>query len=160
MKISHCSLALAFIAVTACFRVAAAPAADAAAPVASGWTQDMESAFKTAAKEKKPVFINFTGSDWCYWCKIADKNIFQTKEWSAFSKKVVCLKVDFPRDGAPDAATMNKRRGFARGFNVRGYPTFVLADAGRAELARFVAGRKDAATFIGEVDAALKRMAK
>jgi hypothetical protein len=55
---------------------------------------------------------------------------------------------------------MNKRRGFARGFNVRGYPTFVLADAGRAELARFVAGRKDAATFIGEVDAALKRMAK
>ena len=129
------------------------------APVKSDgfrWTENIDEAFETAAREKKPVFINFTGSDWCYWCILADKNIFRTKEWADFSGKVVCLKVDFPREGAPDVMTMQKRREFAQKFAVRGYPTFVLADAERRQLARFSAGRKDAATFIGEVAARLK----
>ena len=143
-----------------CSEAVSEPIGKDAAVAASVWTEDIEGAFKTAAEEKKPVFINFTGSDWCYWCKIADRNIFQTGEWAAFSKKVVCLKVDFPRDGAPDVMTMKKRQDFARNFSVRGYPTFVLADAGKKELARFMAGKKDAVTFIGEVGSALKRVSK
>ena len=142
-----------------CSEAVSGPAASKAA-AGSVWTEDIEGAFKAAAEGKKPVFVNFTGSDWCYWCKIADSNIFRTGEWAAFSKKVVCLKVDFPRDGAPDVMTMQKRRDFARKFSVRGYPTFVLADAEKKELARFTAGKKDAAAFIGEVESALENLAK
>ena len=121
------------------------------------WTEDIEAAFKTAAAENKQVFIDFTGSDWCYWCILADKNIFSTSEWEKFSRKMVCLKVDFPKNNRPDAATQLKRKAFAREFNVRGYPTFVLASPERKEIARFSAGRKSAAAFIAEVEKAFPR---
>jgi protein disulfide-isomerase len=154
------AVTLAAVICSGCSEAVSEPVEKNAAVAASAWTEDIGGAFKTASAEKKPVFINFTGSDWCYWCKIADKNIFQTKEWAAFSKKVVCLKVDFPRHGAPDVMTMKKRRDFAEKFSVRGYPTFVLVDAEKKESARFMAGKKDAATFIGEVEAALKDVSR
>jgi protein disulfide-isomerase len=123
---------------------------------ASVWTQDIEEAFSAAKKSKKPVFVDFTGSDWCYWCILADKNIFGTKQWADFAPKMVCLKVDFPKNGRPDAETMAKRFSLAREFNVRGYPTFVLVSPERKEIARFSAGRKSAGEFIAEVEKALK----
>jgi protein-disulfide isomerase-like protein with CxxC motif len=88
---------------------------------------------------------------------LADKNIFSTKEWSDFSSKMVCLKVDFPRKNKPDAAVMAKRFALAKEFGVRGYPTFVLASPERNEIARFSAGKKGASEFISEVKKALPR---
>lgn len=130
--------------------------ASAADKAKSLWTEDIDGAFKTAAKDKKPVFVNFTGSDWCYWCILADKNIFSTGQWEKFSEKMVCLKVDFPKNGRPDAETMSKRFALAKQFGVRGYPTFVLLSPERKELARPRAGRKAASEFIAEIDKALK----
>lgn len=121
------------------------------------WTEDIEAAFKVAAAEKKQVFIDFTGSDWCYWCILADKNIFSTKEWADFSSAMVCLKVDFPKNNRPDAEVAAKRRALAKEFKVRGYPTFVLASPERKQIARFSAGKKGAAEFIAEVKKALPR---
>lgn len=121
------------------------------AAVDSVWTEDIDAAFKTAAEAGKPVFIDFTGSDWCYWCKLAEKNIFSTPEWKAFAADVVCLKVDFPQKNRPDVFTMEKRLKLSSDFGVRGYPTLVLATAERKEIARFSAGRKGAAEFIAEV---------
>ena len=120
------------------------------------WTEDIEAAFSAAAKSKKPVFVDFTGSDWCYWCILADKNIFSTKQWAQFAPKMVCLKVDFPKEGRPDAETMAKRWKLAKEFNVRGYPTFVLVTPERKEIARFSAGRKSADEFIDEIKKVLK----
>ena len=120
------------------------------------WTEDIEAAFSAAAKSKKPVFVDFTGSDWCYWCILADKNIFSTKQWAQFAPKMVCLKVDFPKEGRPDAETMAKRWKLAKEFNVRGYPTFVLVSPERKEIARFSAGRKSADEFIDEIKKVLK----
>ena len=124
--------------------------------VAQLWTEDIDGAFKTAAAEGKSVFIDFTGSDWCYWCILADKNIFSTKQWALFAPKMVCLKVDFPKEGRPDAETMAKRWKLAKEFNVRGYPTFVLVSPERKEIARFSAGRKSADEFIDEIKKVLK----
>jgi len=115
------------------------------------WTDDIDGAFKAAAESGKPVFIDFTGSDWCGWCKLADKNIFSTPAWADFASEVVCLKVDFPNMGRPDANTMSRREQLAKSFGVEGFPTLVLATADRKELARFMAGRKAAAEFIAEV---------
>ena len=115
------------------------------------WTDDIDGAFKAAAESGKPVFIDFTGSDWCGWCKLADKNIFSTPAWSDFADEVVCLKVDFPRNGRPDVMAMARREQLAKAFGVEGFPTLVLATADRKKLAQFSAGRKGAAEFIAEV---------
>ena len=119
------------------------------------WTDDIDGAFKAAAASGKPVFIDFTGSDWCGWCKLADKNIFSTPAWAEFADEVVCLKVDFPRNGRPDVMTMEKREQLAKAFGVEGFPTLFLATADRKVIAQFSAGRKGAAEFISEVRKAL-----
>ena len=133
--------------------------AEAASKAKAVWIEDIDEAFRLAKEQKKQVFVDFTGSDWCYWCILADKNIFTTKEWAEFSGKMVCLKVDFPRQAAkkPSADVQLKRREFAKEFGIRGFPTFVLASPDRREIARFSAGKKMAGEFIEEVKKVLER---
>jgi len=33
------------------------------------WTMDLDAAKKLATDKQLPILLNFTGSDWCYWCK-------------------------------------------------------------------------------------------
>lgn len=76
-------------------------AAFAAAP--KGWTTDYEAALKRAKAEKKYVYVLFTGSDWCGWCKklrsdVLEKNGFQ----KLMKKKIIAVYCDFPqRDPLP-----------------------------------------------------------
>jgi protein disulfide-isomerase len=128
----------------------------AAVAQSSGWLEDIDAAFKTARAENKPVFINFTGSDWCPWCILADKHIFARPEWREFSAKVVSLKVDFPQKNRPKSEVMLKRRELANKYKVGGYPTFVLVSAEGKEITRFVAGKKSAQEFIAEVRKVVK----
>ena len=137
-----CAVSLAALALTGCpsREMADGPAPGAARKAASAevWTDDIDGAFKLSSESGRPVFIDFTGSDWCGWCKLADRNIFSTPEWAEFASEVVCLKVDFPRQGRPDALTMKKREELLKAFGVEGFPTLVLATADRKELARFI----------------------
>ena len=32
------------------------------------WTEDYAEAVNAAVKLKRPIFVDFTGSDWCGWC--------------------------------------------------------------------------------------------
>ena len=40
-----------------------------------GWLVDFEKAKTQAAKEGKPILMEFTGSDWCPPCKALHKNV-------------------------------------------------------------------------------------
>ena len=149
-----CALSLAVLALAGCPSGESAQESGPAARADSRdavWTDDIDGAFRAAADSGKPVFIDFTGSDWCGWCKLADRNIFSTSAWADFADEVICLKVDFPRNGRPDVMTMNRREQLAKAFGVEGFPTLVLATADRKALAQFSAGRKGAKEFIDEV---------
>jgi protein disulfide-isomerase len=148
-----------FLCVLTMLSFAPALYAEAASKAKAVWIEDIDEAFRLAKDQKKQVFVDFTGSDWCYWCILADKNIFTTKEWAEFSGKMVCLKVDFPQQAAkkPSADVQLKRREFAKEFGIRGFPTFVLASPDRREIARFSAGKKRAGEFIEEVKKVLER---
>ncbi|MHC4885723.1 MAG: thioredoxin family protein, partial [Planctomycetota bacterium] len=39
------------------------------------WTMDLEAAQKEAKARKVPLLLNFSGSDWCGWCKIMEENV-------------------------------------------------------------------------------------
>ena len=51
------------------------------------WTMDMDAAKKLAKKKKLPLVLNFTGSDWCGWCKLMEKNVFTKESWRKYAKK-------------------------------------------------------------------------
>ena len=41
------------------------------------WHTDMMKAVDLSIKEKKPLMLFFTGSDWCGWCKKLDKDVYE-----------------------------------------------------------------------------------
>jgi len=96
------------------------------------WVMDFDKAKETARSEGKDLLINFTGSDWCGWCKRLDgevfsKQIFHERTGSQF----VYVFLDFPsgeeaQNKVIDPELNNKLR---EEFDVQGFPTIMLTDA-------------------------------
>ena len=62
------------------------------------WMPNYKKALKKSKKERKPVLIYFTGSDWCGPCKILDRDLFHTEKFKTLSDKdLVLLEVNIPR---------------------------------------------------------------
>ncbi|MCU0405895.1 MAG: thioredoxin family protein, partial [Ignavibacteriaceae bacterium] len=55
------------------------------------WNGNLEKAVEQAKKENKTVLVNFTGSDWCIWCKRLSSEVFQQKEFEEYAKKSLVL---------------------------------------------------------------------
>ena len=88
------------------------------------WHTDVKKAIAISKKENKPMFLFFTGSDWCGWCIRLQKEVFKTPEFTAWAKdKVVLVDLDFPRRTPQDPATQKQNAELQQIFAVQGYPT-------------------------------------
>jgi protein disulfide-isomerase len=93
------------------------------------WMTDFEAAKAAANTQGKPMFLYFTGSDWCPWCKKMDKEILSTPEFQqAMADKIVFVKVDFPRQTKLDKATKEQNDKLAKTFEVTGFPSAIILD--------------------------------
>ncbi len=95
------------------------------------WTMDFDAAKKVAAEKKIPLFLNFTGSDWCGWCKLMDRNVFGKPEWQAYAKENLMLVwIDFPSDKTlvPEQFVA-RNQALQREYGVRGYPTYIILES-------------------------------
>jgi len=100
------------------------------ASAAELWTENAQDAMAQAAKEKKDLLIDFTGSDWCGWCQKLDKEVFSQDAFVAEApKSFVFLKLDFPHNRPLSDETKKQNAEWQQKFSVRGYPTIILADA-------------------------------
>jgi thioredoxin-related protein len=94
------------------------------------WHTDMKEAIKVSNKTKKPLFLFFTGSDWCGWCIRLQKEVFKTKEFAEWAdKNVTLVELDFPRKTAQELSVKQQNAQLAQTFQVRGYPTVWFANA-------------------------------
>lgn len=118
------------------------------------WTMDYQAALELAQEKDKPLLLNFTGSDWCGWCKLMDKNVFAQPEWKEFAKEnVLLVTIDFPQDKSIVPEKYVERNSeLQQKFGVRGYPTYVILDSdGETKLGQLGAGReKTPSSFIEE----------
>ncbi|NOY24179.1 MAG: thioredoxin family protein [Acidobacteria bacterium] len=125
------------------------------------WTQDLVAATEYAKNNDLPIMVMFTGSDWCYWCKLMDKSVFSGNEFFDWAKdNIVLVAIDFPRDKSKvptEFQARNKQLG--REFKVRGVPTYVfLKPDGKTEIGRLSAGKgKTPKSFIQEINQFLKK---
>lgn len=93
------------------------------------WMTNYEAAVNKAKEASLPLFIFFTGSDWCTWCSKLEEEALDTPEFAdAAGKKFVFLKVDFPRETPQDPAIKQQNKQLQAKFNVRSYPTIVIFD--------------------------------
>ncbi|HWL52479.1 MAG TPA: thioredoxin family protein [Chthoniobacteraceae bacterium] len=109
---------------------------------ADEWLTDYKEAVTKAAEEKKPLLINFTGTNWCPPCIQLEKRVFSRKEFKEYAaKNLVLLKLEFPPPGQTELApppaplraaepmTMEKLQEnvlLAEQYRVEGYPTLLL----------------------------------
>ena len=88
------------------------------------WHTDLEKAISISQKEKKPIMLFFTGSDWCGWCIRLQKEVFKKPEFVEWAKSnVVLVEVDFPKVNNQSQETKNQNNLLQQQFGVQGYPT-------------------------------------
>jgi protein disulfide-isomerase len=94
------------------------------------WMHDFEAAKAKAVKEGKPIFINFTGTDWCGWCIKLEKEVFTKKAFQDYAKEnLVLVEVDFPKKKKQTAELKAQNKRLDKEYGVEGYPTLYLLDA-------------------------------
>ena len=107
--------------------------ASAPAPVDGGrWFADYDEAVKIAVAEKKDLLVDFTGSDWCGWCKKLDAEVFKHEAFYAEAEKsYVLVKLDFPRDPEVKALVPNpdRNRELSERYGIEGFPTILLMNS-------------------------------
>ncbi|MBL9194102.1 MAG: thioredoxin family protein [Opitutaceae bacterium] len=91
------------------------------------WQTEVQAAQQQAFLEQKQVFLFFTGSDWCSWCKKFDGEILETPAFRAYAaQRLVLVKLDFPRTFKLPERQVVQNRALARKHRVDGYPTVVV----------------------------------
>jgi len=94
------------------------------------WNDNLEKAVEQARKENKAVLVNFTGSDWCIWCKRLSAEVFQQKEFEEYAKKsLVLVMLDFPKDIQQSQETKEYNNKLAQKYGIQGFPTILLIDS-------------------------------
>lgn len=95
------------------------------------WIQDFAKAKAQAKAEKKHLLVDFTGSDWCIWCKRLDKEVFAEAAFkTAAPKDFVLVKIDFPQDeGLVTAEVKAQNEKLQEQYGIQGFPTVLLMDA-------------------------------
>ena len=124
-----------------------------AGPVVKGWTEDLDLAMKYAARTKRPIVLDFTGSDWCGWCIRLHDEVFSKKAFKDYAdKNLVLVTIDFPRSKKLPAEIKQRNSKLSQKYGVRGFPTIVILDStGKKELGRTGYVRGGPAPFIAGV---------
>ena len=98
------------------------------------WTTDFDKALAAAKADSVPLYVYFTGSSWCIWCKKMDREIHNQ---DAFRQKTVgkmlFVKVDLPAGSQPNART----KALLESYKVQGVPTVLILSSSGEELGRF-----------------------
>jgi thioredoxin-related protein len=91
------------------------------------WLTDYKKAEQEAKTTNKLVLLNFTGSDWCGWCILLDKEVFSKPEFKDYaSKNLILVEVDFPRRKQQSAELRTQNQTLAEHFQIEGFPTIVV----------------------------------
>ncbi|MCO6484162.1 MAG: thioredoxin family protein [Saprospiraceae bacterium] len=89
-----------------------------------GWLVDLDKAYELSRKTGKPIMANFTGSDWCGWCKRLTASVFSKQEFKTWAdKNVILLEVDFPRRFKVPGDIQAQNNSLQQAFQVTGFPT-------------------------------------
>jgi protein disulfide-isomerase len=130
-----------------------------------GWLVNIDEAYAMSQKTGKPILANFTGSDWCGWCKRLTKSVFVHAEFKEWAKKnVVLLELDFPRRKQLPQDIRQQNASLQKAFAVRGYPTIHVFDLDKKDNGEFAISalgktnyKKTVKEFTDDVDAMLAR---
>lgn len=101
------------------------------------WFTNLEEAKLVAADDDLPIFIHFTGSDWCGWCKKLENEVYKKKDFQVYAENnLIMVKIDFPKYTSLPAEIQEYNNNLARAYGITGFPTVVLLNSQGEEIAR------------------------
>src|ERR1039457_3135462 len=108
------------IAILACFSVLQIHAAD------LNWLTDVPKVEAQAKTGNKLVLLDFTGSDWCGWCKKLDAETFSQPDFADYAKKnLVLVQLDYPAHKAQSDDLKKANAALQLKYNIEGFPTLI-----------------------------------
>ena len=100
------------------------------------WALDIEDAKAQAAREKKDLFIYFSGSDWCPWCVLFHRTILSRPAFiTEVPKHFVMVQLDSPMT-KPKPTNFAQIETLSQRWQIDAIPTVILADAQGKPFAR------------------------
>ncbi len=88
------------------------------------WYKDINKAIEASRQEQKPLFLFFTGSDWCGWCMRLQNEVFKTPEFTPWAKDhAILVELDYPRNTPQSEEIKAQNNQLQQMFKVQGYPT-------------------------------------
>jgi thioredoxin-related protein len=101
------------------------------------WTTDFEAAKAKAKEEKKLLFVYFTGSDWCTWCKRLDKEVFDEEKFKTETQKsYIMVELDYPHNKKLPLALETQNHMLQDHYKIHGWPTIIITDTEGKPIAR------------------------
>jgi tetratricopeptide (TPR) repeat protein len=124
------------------------------------WEPDLEAAKAQAVREKKDLFIYFTGSDWCPPCvmlrtQVLDKDVFI----DYVTRRFVMVELDFPRFRA-SPKNFAKNQDLMRHWGLNVYPSLILADSRGRPYASVIGSESTPEAYVKVIDNAFQKRAQ
>jgi len=116
------------------------------------WKEDFELALRTAYNYEKPIFILFTGSDWCPPCMALEREVFSQVEFIEYAKEnFVLMKVDRPRNIEQTEELREQNARLFEKYEIVGVPTIIIIDSDENILATTGYHAGGAAAYIDHI---------
>ncbi len=133
-----------------------------------GWLVKVDEAYALSQETGKPILANFTGSDWCGWCKRLTKSVFVKKDFKEWAdENVILLELDYPKRKTLPREIQEQNANLQRAFKISGYPTVWLFDLGKDDDGKFnisawgkTGYTKTSKEFTGALDQMLAKRSK
>ena len=101
------------------------------------WFENIDKAKAEAKNTKKPMLLNFSGSDWCIWCKKLNNEVLSKPVFQEYAREnLVLVDVDFPQFTSQNDTLKKQNQELAKTFKVQGFPTVVLLSSEGREIGR------------------------
>jgi thioredoxin-related protein len=108
------------------------------APAEVNWLTDYAAAKAKAKSDNKFVLLDFTGSDWCGYCKRMQAEVFSKPQFQEYAaKNLILVELDFPRSKPQSDAVKTQNMKLANEYGIEGFPTLIVLSPEGKRVANF-----------------------
>lgn len=101
------------------------------------WADSYEQAVEQARRTNQSIVLLFTGSDWCHWCKILERDFISNSSFvQALKGEFLFVRIEIPRSHSLPPGVIENNKCLMKRFNVSGLPSLVVLNAGERILGR------------------------
>jgi len=94
------------------------------------WLTNYDEARTKAKSDNKFLLLDFTGSDWCGWCKRLNAEVFSKAQFQDYAaKNLVLVELDFPRAKPQTDEVKKQNMQLASEYRIEGFPTLIVLNA-------------------------------